>query len=73
MPTGKIYYVDRPFYNEIKKSKDDNDSNSSIVLSTVISRSRSVDTLSDKRYRHHHHHHHHHQAGKILLPISIFI
>ncbi|CAF0792018.1 unnamed protein product [Rotaria sp. Silwood1] len=61
MPTGKIYYVDRSFYNESKKSKDDNDSNSSIVLSTVISRSSSVDTLSDKRYRHRHHHHHHHQ------------
>ncbi|CAF1273145.1 unnamed protein product, partial [Rotaria magnacalcarata] len=59
MPTGKVYYVDRPFYSEIKKSKDDHDNNSSAVHSTVLSRSSSVDTLSDKRYRQHRHHTHH--------------
>ncbi|UJR26382.1 hypothetical protein I4U23_007714 [Adineta vaga] len=57
MPTGKIYYVDRPFYNEKKNFKGDHDDNSSAVLSTILSRSSSVDTLSDKRHRQHQHQH----------------
>ncbi|CAF1373863.1 unnamed protein product [Adineta steineri] len=56
MPTGKVYYVDRPIYNENQNFHYDNDDNSSTILSTILSRSSSVDTLSDKRYRHHHHH-----------------
>jgi hypothetical protein len=55
MPTGKVYYVDRPHYNENRNSKDNNDENSSIILSTILSRSSSLDTLSDKHHRHHHH------------------
>jgi hypothetical protein len=58
MPTGKVYYVDRPFYHEKKTTvKDDTDENASVILSTILSRSSSLDTLSDKHYRHRHHHH----------------
>jgi hypothetical protein len=55
MPTGKVYYVDRPFYKENKTLKGNNDDNSSAILSTIISRSSSLDTLSDKHRRHQQH------------------
>jgi hypothetical protein len=54
MPTGKVYYVDRPFYNENKNLKGDHDEDSSIILSTILSRSSSLDTLSDQHHRHQH-------------------
>lgn len=60
MPTGKVYYVDRPFYNDYKISKDNNDENSSVILSTILSRSSSLDTLSDKHHRHQHNRKVHH-------------
>jgi len=62
MPTGKVYYVDQPFYNENKNSKDNNNNinnnndNSSVILSPILSRSSSLDTLSDKHYRHRYQH-----------------
>lgn len=61
MPTGKIYYIDRPNHHEKKISKDDTDDNSSAVLSTILSRSSSLDTLSDKQFRRRHHYQQHQQ------------
>lgn len=55
MPTGKVYYIDRPNHPEKKISKDDTDDHSSAVLSTILSRSSSLDTLSDKQFRRRHH------------------
>ena len=52
MPTGKVYYVDRPVPNESRPNKTEQEENSSVMLSTILSRSSSLDTLSDKRYRH---------------------
>jgi hypothetical protein len=52
MPTGKVYYVNRPVYKDYRPNKSDPDDNSSVNLSTILSRSSSLDTLSDKHYRH---------------------
>ena len=52
MPTGKVYYVDRPFYRD--NLPVDHDESSSTILSTILSRSSSLDTLSDKHSRHRH-------------------
>ena len=57
MPTGKVYYVDRPFYHENRNNNND-DENSSVILSTILSRSSSLDTLSDKRHRPNRKHYH---------------
>ena len=65
MPTGKVYYVDRPFHGDKKiTTKDDTDENSSVVLSTILSRSSSLDTLSDKHYRRRQQHPHHQQQNR---------
>ncbi|CAF0760568.1 unnamed protein product [Adineta ricciae] len=68
MPTGKVYYVDRPFYNEKKSIPGDRDDNSSAVLSTILSRSSSVDTLSEKRHRQHQHHRKYNQDASSNNP-----
>ena len=57
MPTGKVYYVDRPFYHE-NPNENNGDENSSAILSTILSRSSSLDTLSDKHQRHTRKHYH---------------
>ncbi|CAF1335116.1 unnamed protein product [Adineta ricciae] len=72
MPTGKVYYVDRPFYNEKKSIPGDRDDNSSAVLSTILSRSSSVDTLSDKRHRQHQHHRKYNQDASSHNPEAKF-
>ena len=62
MPIEKINHVDRLFPNETKTCKGGNNSNSSAVISTALSRSSSLDTLSDKRYhyrRQQNHKYHH--------------
>jgi hypothetical protein len=71
MPTGKVYYVDRPFYNENPIPKGDHDDDSSVIPSSILSRSSSLDTLSDKRHRHHHHHHHHQQNRKYQQDLLV--
>jgi hypothetical protein len=71
MPTGKVYYVDRPYYNENKNLKDYNDENSSVILSTILSRSSSLDTLSDKHHRHHHHHQQQQQDRKFHHDLTL--
>lgn len=50
MPTGKVYYVDRPFYKDAHQGEQEE--NSSAILSTILSRSSSLDTLSEKHSRH---------------------
>jgi len=50
MPTGKVYYIDRPFYKDYHPGEQDE--NSSAILSTILSRSSSLDTLSEKHARH---------------------
>ena len=67
-PTGKVYYIDRPNQHEKKFSKDDTDDNSSAVLSTILSRSSSLDTLSDKHYRRRRSHQQQQQQQQRFLP-----
>lgn len=52
MPTGKVYYVDQPVHNASRPTEVEHEENSSAMLSTILSRSSSLDTLSDKRHRH---------------------
>lgn len=54
LPTGKVYYVNRSAANQSDRrhKQIEYDENSSVDLSTILSRSSSLDTLSDKRYRH---------------------